>query len=186
MKRIKPYIFASILVFVVSLVLLTSGCSDYHYGVKRDAPSLQFKQTDPSYIKGDYEFQSILFKSADGNLVINLQHPLPEPEKFISQIGFNLTKSGANDFFVKEVSLVHIDAKGVWVKPQERFIIPGRIRQEIRFYVSTYSRSSLTSELTEAVKVRFIYRGKEHEISFREEVRLVKRWNKLMAGRRLG
>jgi len=185
MKKIKPYICAGILLFLTSLVLLIFGCSYYHYGVKRDAASLQYKQTNPYYMKGKYEFQSILFKSADGNLVVNLQHPihpLPEPETFISQIGFNLSKSEANMLIVKEASLVHLDAKGVKVKPKKTFTIPDRLTNETRFYVNTYSRLSLTSKLTEVVIVRFIYRGKEHEISFREEVRLVKRWNKLIAG----
>ncbi len=183
-KRIF-YICVPLLVVSMISVLLLSGCSYFRdYGLNRTASSLQHRQTNDFYIKGDYEFKSILFKSADESLIISVQHPLhplPSPERFISQIEFNLSEIEADSVIIKEVSLVHLDAKGVLVKPTKIRTIPDKSFNQTQFYGKFYTRKSLTKKLNESVHILFIYQGKEYEVNFSEEVRLVKRWNKIIA-----
>ncbi len=168
---------------LIALAVVITGCNYRHYGVRRDAESLTFTQTDSYYITGKYEFQSVLFTSPDGKLVVHLQHPIhpiPTPDTFISQIGFELADPEAQILVVHEATLEHFDATGAKVRPEKTQTIPDSVTQEIRFYVNTYSKSALTETLTEVATVRFLYRGESYEIQFREEVRLVKRWNKMM------
>jgi hypothetical protein len=183
MKTRRSPSHVRILWFLLALAVVITGCDYRHYGVRRDAESLTFPQTDPYYITGKYEFQSVLFKSPDDTLIVHLQHPIhpiPTPDIFISQIGFELADPEPQILVVHEATLEHFDATGAKVRPDTTQTIPDRVTQEPRFYVNTYSKSALTKTLTEVVTVRFQYRGEPYEIQFREEVRLVKRWNKVM------
>jgi hypothetical protein len=167
-----------------AIILIMSGCSHCHYGVRRDSRSVRYTQRDPYYIKGKYEFESILFISADSNLIVTVQHPaysLPDPDTFISQVGFHLGEEKRGILAVRTASLVHIDSEGTKVEPSESLTIPNRETGETRFYVNVYPRSSLTKVLTEVVTLNFVYRGETHTIVFQEEVRLVKRWNRFSA-----
>lgn len=125
-----------------------------------------------------------MFMSADSNLIVTVQHPaysLPDPNTFISQVGFHLEKEEHGILAVRTVSLVHIDSEGTRAEPSESLTIPNKETGETRFYVNMYPRSSLTKVLTEVVTLNFVYRGETNTIVFQEEARLVKRWNRLSA-----
>lgn len=105
--------------FLLALAVVITGCDYRHYGVRRDAASLSFPQTNSHYIKGKYEFQSILFTSPDGKLVVHLQHPIhpmPTPNTFISQIGFELSEPEPKILVVHEATLEKTEERSILIR----------------------------------------------------------------------
>jgi hypothetical protein len=162
--------------FIIFLfpVFLTGCDSYYHYGLNSSKAVLS--QEDQFYITGDSEFKSVLFISNDKNLVIYIQHPLhpiPEPEKFISQIEFNLINPELGSFQVNAIEFSHQNSKGAVIEPEEDLKISDS------FYVLKYPKTKLPSEIKEVINIRFTYNGKKSRVSFNETVEKVKRWSKL-------
>ncbi|MGF1733571.1 hypothetical protein [Photobacterium kasasachensis] len=162
---------------ICALPLLLTACGGYyHYGLKVNTSENVLPQKDSFYITDGYEFKSVLFASGDGNLTILLQHPLhplPEPNKVVSQVEFHLNDNAKGGLTIHSLSFSHQSVDSTVIEPVERRTIGDD------FYVLQYQGSLLPEQIYETVFVNFSYDGSEYQISFREIVKKVKRWNKL-------
>ena len=170
-------------VFIAIALVSISGCGDYyHYGLESGQSTTTLKQTDSFFITNNFEFKSIIYRSADGNLTIKIQHPLHpihEPELFISQVEFDLNDASKSSFSVESIDFRHETLEGFKVTPIHKETINMKELEEPAFSVLKYSRDSLTPELVEYVVVTFKYLGETNIVQFQERLQLVKRWSKI-------
>ena len=137
----KPYLFIGVALLIITIATpFMSGCYYQFYGVRRDASSLLYPQTDEEYIRGKYEFKSILFKSTDGNLVVDVLHPQfygVDSTVYHSRIHFGVVDEDVGVPTVETISFALFDGEGMRVKPAS----PGSYR-------ISYLRSSLVREMS--------------------------------------
>lgn len=147
----------------VLVMLMTSGCVFYDYGVKKDnANLLEIPRHYSGWERGEYQFWSIISE----NPHIDIHHALDDNSHKAGTIRSSIKIGGydAKNVSVLSLSFEHRDKENNLINPieQDWADFPVSTLEFNSRFINTYNKSEFPNEVIEIIKIK-LKRGDEVE-----------------------